>query len=86
MKHFGIREERKLKLSITQMNDVNILRMKLEQCPFCGESYAINVLDASDQYVSSFWVTCGNCDAEGPVADTEDDAVEKWNKRISELK
>ena len=54
---------------------------ELKPCPFCGEDYVSQVFNGSDQYVSSFWVMCGNCDAEGPVADTEDGAVEKWNNR-----
>ena len=33
------------------------------------------------KYISSFWVACNNCDTKGPVADTEDGAIEKWNFR-----
>ena len=53
----------------------------LNPCPFCGEDHVSQVFNGSDQYISSFWVMCGNCDAEGPVDKTEDGAVEKWNNR-----
>jgi len=54
---------------------------ELAPCPFCGEDHVTQVFNGSDQYISSFWVMCGNCDAEGPVDKTEDGAVEKWNNR-----
>ncbi len=54
---------------------------ELNPCPFCGEDHVSQVFNGSDQYISSFWVMCGNCDAEGPVDKTEDGAVEKWNNR-----
>jgi len=65
---------------------------KLKPCPFCGDDYASQVfngttpkvIDFSDQYVSSFWVTCNNCDTEGPVGNTEIEAIRKWNCRPME--
>lgn len=55
-----------------------------ESCPFCDappdhvhliryESHGVHVLKVR------FWLSCQLCDAQGPKAETEDEAVEKWN-------
>lgn len=47
----------------------------LKPCPFCGsnETDPIN----GDRC----WIACLTCWAEGPSADTPEDAAERWNNR-----
>ena len=59
---------------------------KLKPCPFCGGDHVRQLVDGTrpqmpDRHVESFWVECSNCDTEGPVCDTEVEAVERWNER-----
>jgi Lar family restriction alleviation protein len=49
---------------------------KLERCPFCGWPAASNFAQ-----VGVAWVTCTDCGAEGPVEDTEAEAIAAWNRR-----
>jgi len=60
--------------------------MKLKPCPFCGSS-------ASEEWhMNSFWneefpvVCCDNdqCGARTGYCDSEEEAVEVWNKRHNE--
>lgn len=46
----------------------------LKPCPFCGAS-------ASPADTGINWIVCDDCAAEGPVADSEEQAVDKWNSR-----
>lgn len=49
---------------------------ELKPCPFCGgEPHA-----RGDGTL--YWVICEDCDCEGPVALSPDDAAEKWNTRV----
>ena len=50
--------------------------MELKDCPFCGHN-EVMTFDHGD----CFAVGCLNCHAEGPSADTRDEATEKWNDR-----
>jgi Lar family restriction alleviation protein len=55
-------------------------------CPFCGG-------EAGDDYIrkdpgsddTSFWVVCDNtdCNAEGPLRKTPEEAIEAWNTRMT---
>lgn len=49
---------------------------ELLPCPFCNGSTHL-----SDTGVQ--WVVCNDCSTEGPVADTEQDAIAKWNTRAA---
>jgi Lar family restriction alleviation protein len=48
----------------------------LKPCPFCG------VNDAHVSDTGAEWVICRGCEAEGPVGDTRQEAIEKWNYRF----
>lgn len=48
-------------------------------CPFCGsENIGIRVGSGGKRFVG-----CYNCNAQGPVTDNYNEAVEKWNDRKS---
>ena len=51
---------------------------KVDRCHFCGAPQVYLHLRKSVQEIQ---VRCGKCGAEGPSAQTEEDAIEKWNKR-----
>lgn len=54
-------------------------------CPFCADDLPRTVHDTSSDYEQnwSWWIECSNlsCEAKGPEATTEQDAIERWNKR-----
>ena len=48
-------------------------------CPFCGgEPKLIN------DGTGLWWVQCEDCDAEGPIAHSEEEAIRLWNRRQTE--
>jgi len=49
-------------------------------CPWCG-SLKLKVLFTDEDAHRSTWVYCAKCQASGPTADGEIDAVHKWNDR-----
>lgn len=51
----------------------------VDRCPFCGAPQAYLHLGKS---VRDIQVRCGKCGAEGPSAQTNEDAIERWNKRM----
>jgi Lar family restriction alleviation protein len=54
-------------------------REELLPCPFCGVSDCLTM----PSHAARKWVQCNNihCQAEGPVADTPELAIESWNTR-----
>jgi len=44
------------------------------ECPFCGSNRLL-VMDKGDAY----WVSCGECDANGPSGESAVEALERWN-------
>ena len=50
---------------------------KLKPCPFCGEREELCLLP--DKHFYS--VNCEVCGTLGPIGETEDIAVELWNRR-----
>ena len=66
--------------------------MKLKPCPFCGDKKDFPSVESHhnydnfhDKYHYSYYVWCSICKVDGPIMDSTDEAVEKWNKRIDEL-
>lgn len=53
-----------------------------EPCPFCASADGLSILaEYDDDCRRSFWVACGFCDAHGPVAFSDEVAVQRWNER-----
>lgn len=51
----------------------------LKACPFCGGTEDLKVsYDIEDGKPA---VRCNWCDAQGPIADSREKAIELWNKR-----
>ena len=59
------------------------MEVSMKRCPFCNSE---RVFPQSDTYGDEpdevFWcVSCEECMCCGPVEDTEQAAIEEWNKR-----
>ena len=50
---------------------------KLKPCPFCGEPK--DLLIERSYYPDRWWAACGYCDACGPEAEDERQAISLWN-------
>ena len=55
---------------------------ELKPCPFCGGEAEIFVSDITDRAL----VYCRGCDAQIKMQQNEQEAIEAWNKRVSEVK
>lgn len=57
----------------------------IEACPFCGEAVGLSVGEVAfeDPW---FMVFCQSCGAEGPQSDSEEKALEGWNRRADDTK
>lgn len=54
---------------------------KLKACPFCGRKDNLRI-DTYDEDSRSWWyVSDVECMVNGPMAASEEDAIELWNKR-----
>lgn len=53
---------------------------KLKPCPFCGGEASTYVA-----YDDNYYVCCDECGCGLPVYNTEEEAIEAWNKRVSEV-
>lgn len=54
----------------------------VERCPFCDQRLDSNGDMADDKFfrnVTYFFIQCPNCEARGPLSDSECEAVENWN-------
>ena len=60
------------------------MKDKLKPCPFCGGEATLVEDIYNDQLYN--YVICSNddCNANTGRCDTEDEAITKWNKRVSE--
>lgn len=56
--------------------------MELKKCPFCGSK--VEKIDFDSDF--GFWITCENCEASSKFCDTEEEAIETWNKRAYQEK
>ena len=52
----------------------------LKQCPFCG---SVDTLAYSSAGIC--WVECWSCDAVGPTAKTEAEAIAAWNQKTKRV-
>jgi Lar family restriction alleviation protein len=63
--------------------------MKLEPCPFCGGTAAMQEVERCDVGLSfpDHYVQCRNCGASGPIGGTlnagEQQAANLWNRRAT---
>lgn len=49
----------------------------MNHCPFCGsDSLEPTYSIAANRH----YVACNDCDADGPIARSEEEAIEKWDK------
>ena len=53
----------------------------LEKCPFCKEEESLSVEKKPYLFGIWHWVFCGCCAARGPVKNSEEEAIDAWNKR-----
>lgn len=58
------------------MNDNN-----LKNCPFCG----FDCLSVMELMTGGYCVFCNTCLTYGPMAETKEKAIEKWNERKEKL-
>ena len=59
--------------------------MKLKSCPFCGNNEVIVTPMDGENPSPFYWVMCSNCEVDGPIGDTEEEAVLLWNKRYIDI-
>ena len=50
------------------------------KCPFCSKPHKLALQDGRP-YINVYWICCANCGSGGPMADTEQEAWERWDKR-----
>ena len=58
------------------------MKAKLKPCPFCGERSQLIFMVSLDGYY--YWITCGQCHAEGPPERTRVTRDKAWNRRAKE--
>lgn len=51
---------------------------EMKSCPFCGSTLVFCETDCGRHSVN-----CGGCGVEGPWCDDDDEAISKWNRRLS---
>jgi Lar family restriction alleviation protein len=66
--------------SLNNINDCN--NYDLKPCPFCGNEAVIK--SKPDIYGLRYYVMCGKCETKTHIFEKCVDAVELWNKRISD--
>jgi hypothetical protein len=62
------------------------MSLQIKPCIYCGKTTNDKDADTCVRAVevcnchASWWVSCNFCGANGPLCDSADDAVVKWNK------
>jgi len=51
----------------------------VEKCPFCGEKGEIELYCNNLLFLKRYYVECENCEARGPVENSEERALISWN-------
>jgi len=61
---------------------------ELKPCPFCGSKPTIRIFRGKDGWRDRYAVLCrydeGGCGAESGLYHYEDEAIEAWNRRVTE--
>ena len=61
---------------------------ELKPCPFCGSEPTIRIFRGKDGWRDRYAVLCrydeGGCGAESGLYHYEDEAIEAWNRRVTE--
>lgn len=57
-------------------------RQRMLVCPFCGHN---ELFMLHSEHNKEHWISCSNCEASGPVAETEEAALGGWNGRCEDL-
>ena len=55
---------------------------ELKPCPFCGDTQ----LTIINVYGEDYYVHCDTCTTCGPSGETEQEAIEAWNRRAEDGK
>lgn len=55
---------------------------ELKPCPFCGGE--ASVLELNGFSMSRYFVSCDTCSASGDHRETEEAAIEAWNRRVTD--
>ena len=58
----------------------------LQHCPFCGFDDPVIDRIGRGYTGTAFWAQCDHCGAEGPVANTREEAAKRWNSRWPEAR
>lgn len=57
---------------------------ELKSCPFCGDTHKLVATDNDPRdLLLNNWVSCENCNSEGPVKATRAEAIDAWNARTN---
>ena len=51
---------------------------ELKPCPFCGSS---NIVADGQTSLKDSYVSCNECDADGPMRERKQEAIDAWNRR-----
>ena len=54
---------------------------RLEPCPFCGRTDCLSIDNYENNGKLWWFVACEECMCSGPVAGSEEQAVDAWNER-----
>ena len=61
------------------------MQNELKLCPFCGGKYTVNLSDYSwKKYLIVCNVNLGGCGAASGLYDTEEKAIQAWNRRCGD--
>ena len=53
--------------------------MKIKRCPFCGGDGKVWIYD-----YDGWIIGCENCGTRTEIYDTEEEAIEAWNRRVED--
>ena len=64
-----------------------MLNNELKSCPFCGSSAFPSefVYDLKPEHITMHFIECNGCHATTYEYDTEEEAIEAWNRRPGKM-